>query len=226
MNVYIYISLAFTELEPWGTGHFYLELSVGLWPWQSCCNKILSATKQGKCHFCLQNGHISLGNKWSGSLSMWAGSYLWLLAPWFTVCGSSLAHQYCKLNTKQIGDLLSLCLGRKQLSNWGSALLQFKSWHSTNQSVWSAVFLQLQSAQSVLGFFFSLFLSLSLSFSSQILLQRLVEACKLVLHHSLVKWKPLKIPHNCIVFVYLFSLGPSWCVESVGLLELLGPGTV
>lgn len=67
--------------------------------------------------------------------------------------------------------------------------------------------MQLQSAQSVLDFFFSLFLSLS--FSSQILLQRLVEAFKLVLHHSLVKWKLLQILHNCIVFLYLFSVGPS-----------------
>lgn len=75
--------------------------------------------------------------------------------------------------------------------------------------------MQLQSTQTVLGFFF--FLSLSLSFSSQILLQRLVEAFKLVLYHSLVKWELLKILHNCIVFVYLFSLGPSWHVESVGL---------
>lgn len=75
--------------------------------------------------------------------------------------------------------------------------------------------MQLQSTQTVLGFFF--FLSLSLSFSSQILLQRLVEAFKLVLYHSLVKWELLKILHNCIVFVYLFSLGPSWRVVSVGL---------
>lgn len=163
MCVHVCISLAFTEIEPWGTGHFNPKLSVGLWPWQSCCNKILSATKQGKRHFYLQKGHTSLGNKWSGSLSIWAGSYLQLLAPWFTVCGSSLAHQYCKLNTKQIGDLLSLHLGRKQLSNWGSALLKFKPWHSTNQSVWSAVFMQLQSAQTVLGFSSSSSLCLSLS---------------------------------------------------------------
>lgn len=98
--------------------------------------------------------------------------------------------------------------------------LSFSSNHSTQLMFDQQFLMQFQSVQSVLGFFFSLFLSLSLFFSSQILLQRLVEAFRLVLHHSLVKWKLLKILHNCIVFEYLFSLRPSWCVESMCLLTI------
>lgn len=142
-------------------GTFKPKLSISLFPWQSCCNKTLSAIEQGKCHFCLQNGHTSLNNKWSESLSVWAGSYLLLFAPWFTVCGSSLAHQYCKLNTKWTGDLLSLHLQKEQLSSRGLVFffrssIQIMALNSSNSFQSVGFMLLLYSAKSVQGFFFSL----------------------------------------------------------------------